>query len=88
MRVKQMINDKKVEAKTPEKPLSIMNQSVSVQTESLPETCPKTEYTSIQKQNIELEDEVYRLKEELFDATNKVKLLTQEFEAYKILKDI
>ena len=31
---------------------------------------------------------MYRLKEELFDATNKVKLLTQEFEAYKILKDI
>lgn len=31
---------------------------------------------------------MFQLKEELFDANNKVKVLTQEFEAYKILKDI
>ena len=40
------------------------------------------------RQALEMEDEVYQLKEELFDANNKVKLITQEFEAYKILKQI
>lgn len=42
----------------------------------------------MQQKNYDLEDEVFTLKEELFDATNKVKLLTQEFEAFKILKQI
>lgn len=59
-----------------------------MQTDVLPETCPKSEVTNMQRHNLELEDEVYRLKEELFDASNKVKLITQEFEAYKILKEI
>lgn len=50
---------------------------MGVMTEPLPESCPKEEVTVLKRKNIELDDEVYRLKEELFDATNKVKLLTQ-----------
>lgn len=60
----------------------------SVQTDPEPETCPKTEFNEAVRQALEMEDEVYQLKEELFDANNKVKLITQEFEAYKILKQI
>jgi len=44
--------------------------------------------TTLQQQNFDLEDQVFTLKEELFDASNKVKLLTQEFEAFKILRQI
>lgn len=54
-------------------------ENSSMQTEPLPESCPIEKMSSVQQQNYDLEDEVFRLKEELFDSTNKVKLLTQEF---------
>jgi hypothetical protein len=31
---------------------------------------------------------VFRLREQLFDANSKVKVVVQEFEAYKVLKEI
>ena len=46
-----------------------------IQTDPVPEVKKHNEMTM--KRNLELEEEVFRLKEELFDANNKVKVLTQ-----------
>ena len=62
---------------TPQKTQVIEYEECSMQTDPLPESCPVEKMSSLQHQNYDLEDEVYNLKEELFDATNKVKLLTQ-----------
>lgn len=59
-----------------------------MQTEQIPQTKAKTEVAASLRRNLELEEEVFKLKEEIFDANNKVKVLIQQFEAYKILKEI
>lgn len=35
-----------------------------------------------------MEDEIYKLKEDLFDSQNEVKTLQQEFNTYKIFNQI
>lgn len=57
MKVKELIEETNAanevvhEAKTPEKIIQIDNEEISTQTDPLPESCPKTEYTSVQKHN-------------------------------------
>lgn len=52
-------------------------QEGEVQTDCLPETCAKSELKKVERVNSELSDELYEVRQELFDAQNKLKLITQ-----------
>lgn len=52
-------------------------QEGEVQTDCLPETCTKSELKKVERVNSELSDELYEVRQELFDAQNKLKLITQ-----------
>ncbi len=52
-------------------------QEGEVQTDCLPETYAKSELKKVERVNSELSDELYEVRQELFDAQNKLKLITQ-----------
>ena len=61
---------------------------IAVQTDVATEVASEERLAELSRVNTQLQQKLFSTQEELFDANNKVKLLTQEFAAFKVLKQI
>ena len=79
----------KVAAATEPQAVSITEMTENaVQTDVATEVASEERLAELSRVNTQLQQKLFSTQEDLFDANNKVKLLTQEFAAFKALKQI
>ena len=79
----------KVAAATEPQAVSITEMTENaVQTDVATEVASEERLAELSRVNTQLQQKLFSTQEDLFDANNKVKLLTQEFAAFKVLKQI
>ena len=85
-KIRELLNNQAIQEQVSEPTVETVNEYV--QTDVVTEDPSLERLGELTRVNNELEEQLYSAKEELFDATNKIKLLTQEFAAFKVLKEI